>query len=95
MCPFGVPIYLAYFSHLLKISQFLIQEVPHFISHFTAANTLEDQPLEGMQVGLTCETLGSGVDLRVVAVINAAASNTEELGCIVEEVLLLICCSEK
>ncbi|KAI6673188.1 hypothetical protein NL676_001094 [Syzygium grande] len=64
------------------------REVPDFISYFTASNTLEDKPLEGMRVGLICETLGSGVDSGVVSVINAAASHMEELGCIVEEVSL-------
>lgn len=64
------------------------QDVPDYTSQFISATFLESRPLEGMRVGLICETIDEGVDSGVKSVICGAASHLEQLGCTVTEVSL-------
>ena len=77
-------------NFFLIIIDFISQEVPNFLSHFVSASSFESKPLKGLRVGLICETIGDGVDAGVISAIRAAASHFEELGCSVNEVLLII-----
>jgi len=48
---------------------------------------MEPRPLQGLRIGIICETLEDGVDATVVSSIRAAASHLEDLGCFVTEVV--------
>lgn len=72
------------------MNDFISQDVPDFLSHFVSASSLESKPLKGLRVGLIRETIDDGVDSEVISAIRAAALHFEELGCSVNEVLLII-----
>ena len=52
-------------------------------------SSLESKPLKGLRVGLICETIDDGIDAGVISAIRAAALHFEELGCSVNEVLII------
>lgn len=62
------------------------QEEPDFTSQFTSASSLKSRPLEGLRVGLICETVDAGVDSGVKSAIQGAAAHLEQLGCVLKEV---------
>ncbi|XVF41308.1 hypothetical protein PTKIN_Ptkin01aG0270100 [Pterospermum kingtungense] len=64
------------------------REVPDFASQFTSVSSLKSRPLEGLRVGLICETVDEGVDSGVKSAIQGAAAHLEQLGCILKEVSL-------
>ncbi|XP_042489713.1 glutamyl-tRNA(Gln) amidotransferase subunit A, chloroplastic/mitochondrial [Macadamia integrifolia] len=64
------------------------REVPDFCSQFISMEPIESKPLKGLRVGVISETLGDGVDMGVISLIQAAASHLEELGSTVTEVSL-------
>ncbi|XP_043701364.1 glutamyl-tRNA(Gln) amidotransferase subunit A, chloroplastic/mitochondrial [Telopea speciosissima] len=64
------------------------REVPDFLSQFISVKPVESKPLKGLRVGVIRETLGEGVDMGVISLIQAAASHLEELGSTVTEVSL-------
>lgn len=60
--------------------------VPDFAKNLKATSELDSQPLQGKRLAIITETLGAGVDLRVLECIKEAVSHLGSLGAEVDEV---------
>lgn len=61
--------------------------VPDFAENLKTASELGSQPLQGKRLAIIVETLGTGVDLRVLECTKEAVSHLRSLGAEVDEVM--------